>query len=418
MSDVASTATPTAAPETNGKPAAGTRELAEHYAKQAILARNKDVADAQAGMEAARGEGDAPAEETATEGTGTPERGKDGKFKPKGAKNAKQAKPADDAQSEGASADGGQGDVAASNVEAAGESGGAASGGLGKARKLIREGNIAGALELIGLHPEKLEGKQWGAFRQREKAAQEAERQAADKEQKLRGLHQELVRHYGAFDEARKAYEAGDYDAAFKIWTGETIDDYQRKRVHEMHTKTKDPEVIKLRKELEALRTEKQTEEQKRQQAAAEQGRAQAREAYRAELATKLSELDDPRFARVAQKQAFVNRVFDIQEQHWNERAQETIDTVEAAELAWEELYEGVAGETSATAAPSVSKSAGTTKTPVRQVAKATTTLNPHEASEASPAHKLKPGSPELRAFYARKAELAALGVAQENDAG
>ncbi len=44
-----------------------------------------------------------------------------------------------------------------------------------------------------------------------------------------------------------------DYDAAFKLWTGETADDYFRKRTHALHSKTKDPEVIKLRKENEEV---------------------------------------------------------------------------------------------------------------------------------------------------------------------
>ncbi len=410
MTDAATPApAATEAPATNGKPAPGTRELAEHYAKQAIIARNQDVAEAQAGMDAARAEGDTPVEETPAEGETGRERGTDGKFKPKGAKDAKQATAPKVAKAAEAEAD-------TPDVEAAHDAGGAPGAGIGSARKLVREGNIAGALALIGLHPDKLEGKQWGAFRQREKAAADAERKAIEQTERLKGIHQQLIQHYGAYDEARKAYEAEDYDAAFKIWTGESPDDFTRKRIHAMHSKTKDPEVIKLRKELEALRTEKQTDEQRRAEANAKQAREEARTSYRNQLAEQLTELDDPRFARVAKKQAFINRVFDIQEQHWNERAQTTIDTVEAAELAWEELYEGVAGETSATAAPSVSRSAGTTKTPVRQAAKATTTLNPHEASEASPAHKLKPGSPELRAFYARKAELAAIGHSEEQD--
>ena len=127
---------------------------------------------------------------------------------------------------------------------------------------------------------------------------------------------------------------------------------------------------------------------------------------------------NDERFAKAAKKPAFVQKVFDILEQNYDDTTRQTIDPVEAAEKAWEELYEGVAGETSATTAPSVSRSAGAAKTPVRQAAKATTTLNPHEASEASPAHRLKPGSPELRAFYARKAELAMLGDSPEHEAG
>ncbi len=412
MTDAVNTApAATEAPATNGKPAAGTRELAEHYAKQAVIARNKDVADAQAGMAAARSEGDPPAEERAAAPLTGRERGKDGKFKPIKAKGDLAKTGPKDPPAEDEPASPAEEPAPAPEPPAA-----AAAGSLGSARKLVREGNIAAALELIGLHADKLEGKQWGAFRQREKAAQEAEKKAEQMHQQLREIHGGLLRQYGAFEEAKKLYDAEDYDAAFNLIFRESPDDFQRKRIHGLATKTKDPEVIKLRKQLDAMVAEKQTEEQRRAEYQQRQAREQARTTYRAELAEKLSEMDDPRFARVAQKPAFVQRVFDIQEQHWNERAQQTLDTIEAAELAWEELYEGVAGETSGTAALSVSKSAGTAKTPARPVAKATTTLNPHEASEASPAHKLKPGSKELREFYARKAELAAVGVALESD--
>lgn len=405
--NVETTAAPTAASE--AKPPAGSRELAEFHAKRATAARLEEVKAAADGMEAAKA-GDAPAEDAKADGPR--ERGKDGKFK-KGQKA--EAKPKDDTSTPA----GDEQEAPAVEAESTQASDpGAAGAGIGRARKLVKEGNIAAALELIGLHPEKLEGKQWGAFRQREKAAADAERKAAEKEQGLANIARQLQQQYGAYDDARKAYEAEDYDTAFKLWTGETPDDFTRKRVHAMHTKTKDPEVLKLRKELEALRQEKQTEAERMAQARQQQERAQARETYQKTLASELAEMDDPRFVRVAQKPAFIKRVFDIQEQHWNERTQETIDTVEAAELAWEELYEGVAGETSGTTAQSVSKATGPSQKPVRQGAKASTTLNPHEASEASPAHKLKPGSPELRAFYARRAELALLGQVPEQEAG
>jgi hypothetical protein len=414
------TAAAAPAAATNGKPEPGSRAMADWHAKAAAKAVLEEATAAAAGLEAAReaGDGTEEAQEEATPG-----RRKDGTFLPKGKKaktNGKAAQAAAAKTEEPAAAgdDGKAADAEAGEPAPAAGAGDNLGGGIGRARKLVREGNIAGALELIGLHPEKLEGKQWGAFRQREKAAQDAARAASEKEQGLANVARQLQQQYGRYDEAQKAYEAEDYDTAFKLAFNETADDYTRKRVHSLHTKTKDPEVIKLRKELDAMRVEKQTDMQRAQEQAAEQGRKQARQTYQQTLATELAEMDDRRIQRVATKKAFIQKVFDIQEQHWNEGAQSTIDTVEAAELAWEELYEGVAGETSTTVASSTSRSAGTAKTPVRQGSKGSTTLNPHEASEASPAHKLKPGSPELRLFYARKAELAAMGEAAELETG
>ncbi len=411
--NVETVAAPTAATDA---PQPGTAAFREKYAKQASLAVLKESQAAAAGLEAAQEAGDGT--ETPADDGKPRERGADGKFKPKGAKSApktasaKPAAAATDEGGEGAATD----DTAPADVDATPAVAGAA--GLGRARKLIREGNIAAALDLIGLSPDKLEGKQWGAFRQREKAAQEAERKAVEKEAGLSSVARQLQQQYGRYDEAQKAYEAEDYETAFKLAFNESPNDFQRKQIHALHSKTKDPEVVALRKKIQQMEEKAQTDQQQQQAARAEHERKQARQTYQATLATELSEMDDPRFARVAAKPAFIKRVFDIQEQHWNERAQTTIDTVEAAELAWEELYEGVAGETGATTAQSVSKATGTPKTPVRQGGKTSTTLNPHEASEASPAHKLKPGSPELRQFYARKAELAALGDLLEQDAG
>jgi len=417
MSDEVTTtvATPTPEPTSKGKPPAGSRELADHYAKQAARAVIKDAEAAQVGMEKARAEGETP-DDGVTNANEPRERGKDGKFKPKAAKDAKQAaeKPKDDAPA----ADAGEAAEASGGEAVASADAGNLSGGLRRAQKLVHDGNIGEALKLIGLTPDKLQGRHWKALEKREATIAEGIRQAQAKEQHLANIARELHQRYSRYEEAEKAYQAEDYDAAHKLAWGETPDEYYKKRTYALHNKAKDPEVIALRKTIEEERAERKREREELARAKAEHEKAQARATYRNTLAEELGTLDDGRFSLVAKKPAFINRVFDIQEQHWNERTQETIDTVEAAELAWEELYEGVAGEPSASTAQSVGKPSLGAKSQGKPAAKASTTLNPHEASEASPALKLKPGSPELREFYARKAMLAAVGDTLEQEAG
>jgi hypothetical protein len=400
-------ATP-AAPEVAGKPAPGTPEMAAYWAKQAAKAKLADDTAAADGLAAARAEGEPKTvESTAVEPTGR-ERGRDGKFKPKGkTADGKQAAkaPVEETSDAGDAGESGGDDASAEPAELEGRTEVPVPGGLSAARKLVRDGDIAKALELIGLHPDKLESKQWGAFRQREKAAVERERSAVAKEEQLKSIARELNQKYSNFEQARAAYEAEDWDEAFKLAFNEDANAYQRKRVSAMTTK--DPKVAQLEKELRALKAQREEDTRKQAEQHTEAERQQARAAHKVNLSKEMADCGDPRFERAAKKPAFIQKIFDIQERNFDGRT--TLDAIEAAEQAWEELYEGVAGESSPTTAVPVSKPAGTAKTPVRQAAKAATTLNPHEAAEAAPAPKLEPGSKELRDYYARKAELAML---------
>lgn len=396
-------ATPTSSTQTTpaaevakpAKPPPGSPQLADFYANQAAKARLADIQSAQDGMEAARaGDDTKPVESTTVEPTGR-ERGKDGKFKPKAGAEAKPAEvPAED-----------PGEATEEPGELEQPEPIAASGGLGQARKLIRQGYIAKALELIGLHPEKLAGSQWGAFRQREAAAVERERAASAKEQELKNLARELHGRYSKYDQARAALESEDWDTAFKLAFDMDANDYQRKRVSAMTTK--DPKVAQLEKRLREFE-QKQADDQKQAETRrANEEREASKQNYKAGLSKDLADSGDPRFSRAANKRAFIDKIFDIQEKHYDGR--NTLDLIEAAEQAWEELYEGVAGETSPSTAVPVSAPTGKVK-PVPKVAhKAATTLNPHEAAEAAPRPKLIPGSKEMRDFYARQAELAQL---------
>ncbi len=381
MSDVANTPAPTAAPEASpAKPAAGSSELIAFHARQAQSARLAEMAEAN----------DAPDAEPEAEAGGKPKRGTDGKFKPKA--KAAEAAPVE-AETEG------EEPAAAETTEEAAS----VAAGLHQVRKLVKQGDIAKALAAIGLSPEKLEGRQWGAFRQREAEAKRREHAAVEKESQLRNIAGQLEQRYGRFDLAQKALENEDYDQAFQLAFNISPDDYTRKRVHAMQTK--DPEVAKLKNELKGLKLRAEERERAQAAAQAEANSTRQREAYRSKLASDLESSDDARFSRVAKKPAFVQKVFDIQKEHYDASADTTIDLIEAAELAWEELYEGVAGDPSSTAAKPASKPTVAAKNHARPTGKPATTLNMNEAAEASPATRLK-GADLLR-YYARKAELA-----------
>ncbi len=388
MTDVAQSAAPTAATEaTSTKPAAGSPELIAYHAKEAAKSA---LADAQAAASA-----EASAKGEVGEAEAAKERGPDGKFLPKKGAETKAKEAPKEAPAEPSEEPEKPEPIAA--------------GGLGQARKLVREGNIAKALELIGLSPEKLEGRQWGAFRQRERAAAERERQAMARTQEIDHVANQLAQKYERFERGMKAFQSEDYDEAIRLVFNADANEIARKRVHAMQTK--DPEVVALKK---MIQERDQRDAERERVALVERERAelaQKQRAYVQALPDKILELGDERFAAVANKRAFVRTIFNAQyEAH---HAGTPLSLAEAAEQAWEDLYDGVAGEVQprTTVAATTSKATGATKNPVRQAAKATTSLNTREAAEAAPATKLQPGSPELLAYYARKAELDALGL-------
>ena len=310
-------APPVDAPAADSPEAKSDANIAK-YAKQAAEMALKSADTETSALEAARGESE----------DGEKPRGPDGKFLPQKAKpkekNAKQAKP------ERTEAAGVPSKEPAAGKEQSKEGAQPAAdepiGGLGKARRLVREGKIADALKLIDVDPEKIPGGQWAAWR-RENRRKESELVAAHREvesqrEAVKSEARELVSQLRPFAEAKQAIESGDEDAAFQLMFGKSVDEWQRERLARMHRGDlrKDPVVSEFAKKLEAekaerLKLQKLLEErdaaaqQREEQAAIEKRQGE----YREELKGQLADSGDARLARAAELPWFVKAVHDEQ---------------------------------------------------------------------------------------------------------
>jgi hypothetical protein len=385
---------------------------AEKWASEAKKADDAKAADQAADLAAARGEAPAQADKP---------RGKNGQFLPeKGKKDA--ARRGSD---KGAGDPAGKEPVAGAEPARAderGNDGGAPkdappelSGGLGKAKRLAREGKIAEALKLIDLDPERVPGGAWAAWR-KENARKERELLAAHGEverqrETLRGEARELVSQLRPFAEAKAAIDAGDEETAFQLVFGKSVDEWQRARLAKMHRGdlSKDPAVAALTKRLDAEAAErqklqKQLEERDAaiaaERAKAEQARAQ--QAYRDGLKERLESSGDPRLERAAALPWFVKMVHDERLKHYRYDAEtgtedciseeEAIDAVYDEErltvAQWKQLTGGL--DPHGNRDPGTLNQATTDRRAidVKRAAKAPTSLSRSSAAEAAPIRK------------------------------
>jgi len=178
---------------------------------------------------------------------------------------------------------------------------------------------------------------QWEKIRKYEQGAKRA---VAAREQELSGIVQQLKAEYAPFHEARKLYQAGDYDAAFKAAFGEDAADYQRKVISQRVGKN--PEIEKLRAELEAERAERRQREQQAEQARDEAEERAAVMSYLRDIQTQLSESEDAAVRKYAERPAFINRVFAIQRENYSRETNTTIPLHVAAEAARDEILESI----------------------------------------------------------------------------
>jgi len=294
-------------------------------------------------------------------------------------------------------------------------------GGIGKAQRLVREGKIADALNLIGLDPEKLDGPKWAAWRHENKKASasigESRQQVEQQAGQVQQFAQQLVRDFQPMIHAKQAWANEDYDAAMQLAFGVDLNTFQRRALASMANPGagKDPAVVATRQELYALKQELA----RRDQAAAAQYQQATvdgtRQEYWNNLTSELKGADDVRISKAAERELFVREVFAIQKQHYDPQSDSTLPALEAAELAYERMHgefaewEDVFGGGSSTDA----KRDRGAKTPaatgpggiqVRRAQKPTS-LNPSQAAEASPAVKLK--GKALMDFYVRKTQEA-----------
>lgn len=276
---------------------------------------------------------------------------------------------------------------------------------LAKARAMLQKGDLDGALKAAFGKTAKdfaINSKQWQAWREK---TQEGKRALAAKEQQLMQAAQELQKRFAPLHQARQEYEAGNLTEAFKLAFGEDINDFQRKALRQKMGQ--DPEVAKLKRQLEEekqARIQREREAQERYQAEQEE---HMRRQYFAGVQKQLGELE-PHIQKVATKRAFFQAVVEQLQEHYDPDTNITIPVSHAAELAFAELYGDVwdSGVTGTPHTPAATVQGGSS--PVRPAARAAKNLKQSHAAEASAPGRLS--DDELLAKYEKLMKLAATG--------
>lgn len=283
-----------------------------------------------------------------------------------------------------------------------------------RARDLVKAGDLQGAMKAIGLDATKL-GEGWAKqkryFDNVAARVIEAQKAADEKEKEVRSIAEKLVKDHEGYANARKLYDEGEYEEAFKLAFGEEMHEFQKKAFSKLANPTlgKDPTVLALRKEIEDLRKER--EEEKRKALEQEEVRTieQKRAEYRKELAAELAALDDTAIAAGAEDPEFVTEVFEEQRKAYDRRTGQTLSPQEAAEKVIER-YRAVAErarkfsgqsvpqtDTGSPAAPSGTSPGKSAPSPAKP-----TSLNAKEASEAASTPKLR--GRDLIEYHVRRA--------------
>lgn len=223
----------------------------------------------------------------------------------------------------------------------------ASPGTLGKARRLFAEGKIEEALELaLGVNLAKIEPttKQWKGVKRYVLEAKEEVTQVRQQAEQEVNQARHVAQQLQPFINGAQAYLKGDFATFLKLTTGDTPENFQRKLIGQLHEAPKSDPALLAR--LEAVERERQAERaqtadanRKYQELQAQQKYEQAVTAWKSNIA---AELKDTEYAKAASKPVFLDRVYDMQAKHYNARTQTTLDTSEAAELVWEEMYGGV----------------------------------------------------------------------------
>lgn len=186
-----------------------------------------------------------------------------------------------------------------------------------------------------------IKAKHWHDFRAHSKAERaKAQRAALELEQRA----QRIVSTYEPLAQAKQALDAGDYGKFIELSTGMGINDFQKRLLGKFFGDAKqapdDPRLTSLQKRLDDYERRDREREEQAQRATAESQQKRALEEHMANLGKALK--SDPRFARAASKQAFVDRVFAVQRENYDAAIGKTITPQEAAELVWDELYGGL----------------------------------------------------------------------------
>lgn len=178
-----------------------------------------------------------------------------------------------------------------------------------RARELAEKGDLDGAIELVfGKKADafRLNSARWKEWRT---STQKAQRAVADREQQVSQIAQRLQREYSPFVEARKLFEADDYEGAFQKAFGVDLDSFQKKALHK-RIHGKNPEVEQLRRELRE-RDERDAKLQREQEQRQLQAQQQKQHAANVNAITShLGSSADPDIAELGKRPRFVQRVY------------------------------------------------------------------------------------------------------------
>ncbi len=292
-----------------------------------------------------------------------------------------------------------------------------ATGSLGKARRLVAEGKVNEALDLIGLKPDKIDHKAWKQWRINNEAVASAVKAQRDEVEsgkaELDRVARQLSAEFKPLSDGKKAYEAGDYEEAFRLWTGEDLNSFQRKALQRMSNPgiDKDPAFTAIRSENAELRKQLTDFITQQQEAQKTQSLEQRRQERWQGMVEALKNSDDERIVTAADKGAFQKRVWQVLGRHYDEATDSTLPDTEAAEIAFEELtreYEEqgqiFGGKPADVVRDRVASNPATPdqgRNPARRPARAATSLSTSEAAEAAPDRKLR-GKALLDSFIRR----------------
>jgi hypothetical protein len=282
-------------------------------------------------------------------------------------------------------------------------------GSIARLQRLWHEGKVVDVLRAVtgddslqSLDRVKIPSRALAAVRRETARAEAISTQVQQQAQKLQSI-------YAPMEEVWRARDAGDVRGAIEKLFGKKLEEVQADVVASYH-KT-DPEVLRLRKDLEQYKTQAKQAEEQRQVEAQRTTLQQRQTEERKALTDYLTESDDVRISKVAGKKVFVDAVIQQVKDHFNPRTRLTIPWSEAAELAFEDLYGGLLDEGPGTSGrkpvstepPSES---GVITSRVRNPVKQRN-LDPNRSADAAPPDMPEPGSPDMAQYWARVAKRA-----------
>ena len=192
---------------------------------------------------------------------------------------------------------------------------------------LAKDGKYAEVLEALGIEVDgtRIPADRFAKFRKMQKQERDKlvarEAKIASYENEVRSVVNQVAEQYKPFAEAKKAWDSGDVvgaiTAAFGVKSDEITDLIARQAL------AQDPELIKLKRQLEAKEKREQEEQSRRQAETQEAEKTRAVTQYVASVKSSLEGSDDPQLAKIAGVKDFPLHVYRAQLHYWNTEQRE-----------------------------------------------------------------------------------------------